>query len=405
MPDFAYQVVDVRGKIRTGRLQAANENAARDQLNQQKYHIVAMSETAASTIPTTRNFMVRQPRMNSKQLTMFTRQLASLISVSPLEETLHNLARQNDAPKLQNILGNVHQAVVEGQRFSEALAREPASFSPLYRAMLATGESTGTLDSVAARMADLLERQARLRSKLIGALAYPVILALVAILVVAGLMAGVVPKVVEQFDNAKEQLPAITRFVMVISGFMANWWWAIGIGIVLCAFLGSQAMRFAGFRYAVDRMLLKLPIFGRLLRDVHAARIARTLATMVASRLPILEGLQLTGNTIRNSVLARANDQLIETVRTGGSLSGAMRATGVFPPVLVYLCASGEASGQLDIMLERAADYLEQQFEDSTSTALALLEPAIIVAMGGIVAVIILSILLPILQLQNLTGP
>jgi len=155
---------------------------------------------------------------------------------------------------------------------------------------------------------------------------------------------------------------------------------------------------------SVDRNILRIPLLGKLLRNLHAARMARTLATMVASRLPLLEGLRLTGGTIRNKVLSGANDDIVEAVRSGGSLSGAMRTSGVFPPLLVYLTASGESAGQLDQMLERAAEYLEREFDNFTSTALSLLEPLIIVAMGGVVAVIILAILLPILQLQNLSG-
>jgi general secretion pathway protein F len=164
-------------------------------------------------------------------------------------------------------------------------------------------------------------------------------------------------------------------------------------------------MRQPGPRLAVDRALLRLPLIGRLIRDLHAARFARTLATMVSSRLPLVEGLRLTVPTIRNHALAGATRAIAESVRGGGSLSAAMRAAGVFPPLLVYLTASGESSGRLDTMLERAAEYLEQEFDRFTATAMALLEPLIIVVMGVIVALIILSILLPILQLQQLTGP
>jgi general secretion pathway protein F len=157
-------------------------------------------------------------------------------------------------------------------------------------------------------------------------------------------------------------------------------------------------------RYSADRLLLRLPLIGRLIRDLHAARMARTLSTMIASRLPLLEGLALTAQTVHNRVLRRASDDIVEAIRGGGSLSAALRRAGVFPPLLVYLAASGEAAGKLDTMLERAADYLEREFDRFTATALSLLEPAIIVVMGGIVALIVLSILLPILQLQSLTG-
>ncbi len=404
MPSYAYRAIDPDGREKKGRISAANDGAARDRLKGLRLYVVGIEEYSPDTAKKTAiNFPVRR-KLKAKQLTLFTRQLASLIEVSPLEETLRNLARQNEKPLVRTILGNVHIGVLEGQRFSEGLAREPASFPPLYRAMIAAGEGAGTLPIIAERLADLLERQARMRGKLIGALAYPIILAVVAMLVVTGLMVAVVPRVVEQFDNASQQLPFITRLVITISDFLASYWWVIALVMAAAAVAFWQALRIDAFRFAVDRFVLRMPLLGRLLRDLHAARMARTLATMVASRLPLLEGLKLTGNTIHNRVLAKANDDIVEKVRTGGSLSGAMQAAGVFPPLLVYLTASGESAGRLDIMLGRAADYLEQEFDTFTTSALALLEPAIIVIMGGMVAVIILAILLPILQLQNLTG-
>ena len=404
MPKYAYRAIDTDGRERLGSISAANDDLARSRLKGMRLYVVSVEENVAPSAFATAITLPTRRRLGAKQLTLFTRQMASLIEVSPLEETLRNLARQNEKNTVREILGNVHIGVMEGQRFSEALAREPASFPPLYRAMIAAGEGAGTLPLIAGRLADLLERQAKMRGKLIGALAYPCILAVVAMLVVTGLMVAVVPRVVEQFDNAQQQLPFITRLVIGISAFLASYWWLILIAIGLAAIAFWQGLRVPAFRLTVDRTILRLPLIGRLLRDLHAARMARTLATMVASRLPLLEGLTLTGKTIRNRVLANANDEIVERVRTGGSLSGAMQAVGVFPPLLVYLAASGESAGRLDTMLARAADYLEQEFDTFTTSALALLEPAIIVIMGGMVAVIILAILLPILQLQNLTG-
>ena len=404
MPEFAYHAIDPDGREQRGRIAAANDDAARDRLTSKNLYIVSVAPapTRASVLASLP--IKRQPRLNAKQLTLFTRQLSSLAQVSPLEEALRTISRQSEQPHVRQILTEVHAGVVEGQRLSEAMRREGNSFPPLYRAMIAAGEGAGTLPLITERLAILLERQAEMRGKLIGALAYPAILSLVAILVVMGLMISVVPRVVEQFDNVDQQLPLITRIVIGISAFLANYYWVIIIFVALGAVLFAQALKRPAFRLSVDRTVLRIPLLGKLLRNLHAARMARTLATMVASRLPLLEGLRLTGGTIRNKVLSAANDDIVESVRSGGSLSGAMRTSGVFPPLLVYLTASGESAGQLDIMLERAAEYLEREFDNFTSTALSLLEPLIIVAMGGVVAVIILAILLPILQLQNLTG-
>ena len=404
MPEFAYHAIDPDGREQRGRIAAANDDAARDRLTSKNLYIVSIAPAPARVSVLASLPIKRQPRLNAKQLTLFTRQLSSLAQVSPLEEALRTISRQSEQPHVRQILTEVHAGVVEGQRLSEAMRREGNSFPPLYRAMIAAGEGAGTLPLITERLAVLLERQAEMRGKLIGALAYPAILSLVAILVVMGLMVSVVPRVVEQFDNVDQQLPLITRIVIGISAFLANYYWVIIIAVILGGLLFVQALKRPAFRLSVDRNVLRIPLLGKLLRNLHAARMARTLATMVASRLPLLEGLRLTGGTIRNKVLSAANDDIVESVRSGGSLSGAMRTSGVFPPLLVYLTASGESAGQLDIMLERAAEYLEREFDNFTSTALSLLEPLIIVAMGGVVAVIILAILLPILQLQNLTG-
>ena len=337
-------------------------------------------------------------------LTLFTRQLATLVLVTPLEEALRTIARQTDGDHVRLILDRVHAGVVEGRRLSEAMSREPKSFPPLYRAMVAAGEGAGTLPEILERLADLLERQAGVRAKVTSAIAYPVVLAVVATCVVMALMIFVVPKVVDQFDNVGQKLPLLTRMVIDISWFLSAYWWALLTGIGVAAAGASYALRDRTIRLRFDAMWLRLPLIGRLTRDLHAARMARTLSTMVGSRLPLLEGLTLTSATIHNRALKAASEDIVTAVRGGGSLSAALKRTGLFPPLLVYLTASGESSGQLDKMLERAADYLEREFDTFTSSALSLLEPAIIVVMGGIVAAIVLSILLPILQLETLVG-
>ena len=405
MAEFDYVAIDPKGREKHGRLTAANDSAGRTQLRTQKLFVVKIAPAAPGPVSKApRIKLSRQPKLNNKALTLFTRQMSSLMRVSPLEESLRTISRQNEKEQVRAVLSNVHAGVVEGQTLAESMRREPKSFPPVFRAMVSAGESSGSLPVIMERLADLLEKQAEMRGKIISALAYPVVLTLVAISVVTGLMVSVVPRVVEQFDNASRQLPLLTRIVIGISQFLAHWWWAIVIGIVLAALLFWRALQNPEIRYRFDGMVLRMPLIGKLLRDVHAARLARTLSTMVQSGLPLLEGLKLTSQTVRNTVLRRSMDDIVERIRGGGSLSGAMGAAGHFPPLLVYLTSSGESAGQLGTMLDRAADYLEREFSNFTSTALSLLEPAIIVVMGGLVAMIILAILLPILQLQNLTG-
>ena len=405
MPDFAYVGLDTAGRERRGSVRAETSEAARDQLSQRRLYVVrieAAGEDAGRPL-LSRGLLTRK-KMGVKQVTLFTRQLATLITVSPLEEALRTISRQAEREEVRRILTHVHAGIVEGLRLSDAMAREAASFPPLYRAMVAAGEASGTLPQILERLANLMERQAQVRSKVLSTLAYPIILAFVAAFVVFALMIFVVPKVVEQFQDVGQALPLLTRIVIGLSSFLAAWWWAILLSVAAAVFLSLRALKDEGVRMKFDRFLLRLPLIGRLIRDLHAARMARTLSTMVASRLPLLEGLKLTIGTVHNRVLRAAMADIAEQVRTGGSLSGAMRRAGIFPPLLVYLAASGEASGKLDVMLERAADYLEREFDTFTTTALSLLEPAIIIIMGAVVALIVLSILLPILQLDTLAG-
>ncbi|WP_033075684.1 type II secretion system inner membrane protein GspF [Sphingopyxis sp. MWB1] len=404
MPDYRYVAIDPQGRERKGRVSASGDEAARANLLRRKFHILVLEPAGAKEKSGPSLLSFRKERLNSKQLALFTRQLATLAEVAPLEEALRTLTRQSEADAARAVIGDVHAGLLEGRRLADAMGRQSASFPPLYRAMVSAGETTGSLTVILARLADLLERQAEVRGKLIAALAYPIVLAIVAIGVVAALMIFVVPRVVEQFSDVGQQLPWLTRAVIALSDFAASWWWLVAALIALAVLLWTQAMRRPAFKARVDARLLRLPLLGRLLRDLYAARFARTLATMVSSRLPLVEGLRLTVPTIRNAALAGATSHIVDQVRAGGSLSAALRDAGVFPPLLVYMTASGESAGRLEVMLERAADYLEREFDRFTAASMALLEPVIIVVMGSCVALIILAILLPILQLQNLAG-
>lgn len=404
MPDFDYLAIDTRGGERRGSVDAPSLEAAKARLDQRRLYVVRLEEGSGAPARSAPLLAFARRKLTAKELTLFTRQIATLAQVSPLEEALRTISRQTEKPHVRAITGAVHAGVLEGRRMSEAMAREPKSFPPLYRAMVSAGESSGTLPVILERLADLQERQAAVRSKVLAAIAYPAVLAVVALSVVAALMMFVVPKVVEQFDTIGQTLPLLTRIVIGVSNLLAHWWWALLLGVAVIALIGWRALREPAIRLRFDAWLLRVPLIGRLIRDLHAARMARTLSTMVASRLPLLEGLMLTVPTIHNRALRAASEEIVEAIRGGGSLSAALRRAGVFPPLLVYLTASGEASGRLDTMLERAADYLEREFDSFTAAALSLLEPAIIVVMGGIVATIVLSILLPILQLETLAG-
>ncbi|WP_149196199.1 type II secretion system inner membrane protein GspF [Luteimonas suaedae] len=398
MATFDYAALDARGRDRRGTVAADSERDARERLlRRQLVPVKLVPAAAAASKPT-----LLRGRFGNRELTLVTRQLATLVAVAPLEEALRTIGAQAEKPAVRRVLLSTHATVVEGFRLSEAMARQGNAFPPLYRAMVAAGEGTGALPEILERLADLLERQQQVRSRLTTALVYPAALALTALAVVVALMTFVVPKVVEQFDSMGRTLPWLTRAVIGVSELMTGWGLALLVLLALTAVGFVRLLRKPDFRLRFDGMLLRAPLLGRLIRDVHAARLARTLAIMLASGLPLMEGLRTTARTVHNRVLRRATEDMADAIREGGSLSAAMRRAAVFPPTLLYMASSGESSGRLAPMLERAADYLEREFNTFTAAAMSLLEPAIIVAMGGLVALIVLSILLPILQFNTL---
>lgn len=402
MAAFDYVAVDAGGRTVSGALAAADEAAAHALLTRRKLmplEIVAGRGTAARSDRTAPR---RGGKLDSRTLALTTRQLSTLVSVAPVEEALRTIALQADRPAVRQVLEGVHTGVMEGRRLSDAMALQGQAFPPLYRAMVSAGETSGALEPILERLADGLERDQLVRGKVITALVYPAVLAVVALGVITALMVFVVPKVVDQFDSMNQTLPLLTRLVIGVSDLMRDWGLLLLILIGLVGVAGAIALRNPAFRLRVDTAILRLPLIGRLTRDLHGAKMARTLSTMIAAGLPVLEGLTITARTVSNRRLRLATETMADAVREGGGLSAAMRRADVFPPILVHMTASGESSGRLEPMLERAADYLEREFSTFTAVMLSLLEPAIIVVMGGVVALIVLSILLPILQINTL---
>lgn len=398
MPTFEFKAIDRAGKTRTGALVGTDSESVRSILERRGLVATQISAGAAARPA------VKPPRIkaSSGQLALMTRQLATLVTVTPVEEALRTLAEQAESRKQREIFGGVHSGVVEGLRLSDAMGRIGPAFPPAYRAMVASGESSGSLPQILERLADLLEKRQDMQAKVSSALVYPIVLAVVALGVVIALMTFVVPRVVEQFDVSGQQLPALTNVMIAISSLMLHWGWAIALGIAGLLALSAWMLSQPGPRLALDGLLLRLPVIGRVIRNVESASLARSLSTMIASGLPILEGLHLAARATTNGVIANAAKGMAAQVHEGFGLSSALRRAKVFPPLLVHLSASGESSGKLEPMLERAADYLERDVRSATSIALSLLEPAIIVVMGGIVCLVIMSILLPILQINTL---
>ena len=318
----------------------------------------------------------------------------------PLEEALQTLMAQ--AEKNAAILEDIHVKVVEGYKLSTALAQQPKSFSPLYISMVAAGEASGGLAKVLENLADLLDRQAKTRSALLAALAYPSALALVALAVIIAMMTLVVPKLVEQFDTMGQSLPWLTTAVITVSNLLVHYGWLILTVAVVSGLVAVRALRQPQVKARFDAFLLRLPFIGTILKRVAAAQLARTLSVMLENGLPVVDGLAATAKTAQNSQIRRAYQEVMRDIGEGSTISAALKRTGLCPPLLINMAASGEQSGRLAVLLDRAGETLEREFDTATTTALSLLEPAIIVLMGGAVTIIVLAILLPILQLNVL---
>ena len=411
MAAFDYVAVDEAGCTVRGTLTAVDDGSVRALLARRR--LMPLDVTASrgavrnSDVPARKGgvlgrFGPGRGGLDPRTLALVTRQLATLVTVSPVEEALRAIALQADRPAVRAVLEGVHGGVMEGRRLSDAMALQGLAFPPLYRAMVSAGETSGALAPILERLADGLERDEVVRGKVITALVYPAVLAVVAIGVVIALMTFVVPRVVDQFDSMNQTLPLLTRLVIGLSNGIRDWGWLAALLLAAAATGGVFALRNPAIRLAVDTAILRLPLIGRLTRDLHGAKMARTLSTMITAGLPVLEGLTITARTVSNRRLRLATERMAEAVREGGGLSAAMRRADVFPPILVTMTASGEAGGRLEPMLERAAEYLEREFSTFTAVMLSLIEPAIIVVMGGVVALIVLSILLPILQINTL---
>lgn len=401
MTAFDYLAVDRAGRRRSGVATGADEAAVRARLAGRGLEPLTLRPRAAEGGAEGRP---QGTRLGTARLALTTRQLATLVEVTPLEEALRTLVMQAEQLRQRRVLQGVHAAVLEGRRLSDAMAGQGRAFPPLYRAMVAAGERSGALPMILGRLADQLEHRQQVRGKVIAALVYPAVLTVVALAVVGALMVFVVPKIVEQFDTMNQTLPPLTLAVIAVSTFLREWGWTLGVAAGLGVVVLALILRDEAARLRLDRLILKAPVVGRLVREVNGAAMARTLSLMIAGGLPALEGLSITAGTVGNRALRAATQEMARAVREGGSLSAAMRRAGVFPPILVHMTASGEASGRLEPLLDRAADYLERQFNAFTAMALTLMEPLVIVVMGAVVGVIVLSILLPILQLNTLAA-
>lgn len=405
MAAFEYRALDARGKQQRGILEADSARQVRQQLREQgmaplNVELASDREHQSAAAPPLLRRGIR-----AAELALITRQMATLVQAAlPIEEVLKAVAQQCDKPRLKRILLSVRSRVVEGYTLADGLREFPGAFDQLYCAMVAAGERSGHLDTVLNRLADYTEQRQRLRGKLLQAMIYPTMLTLVSLGVISVLLAAVVPKVVDQFVHMGQILPLSTRILIGASDWVRDYGLVTAGLLLLAGVVGRRLLRRPNIRKRYHGLLLRLPVLGKVARGLNTARFARTLSILNSSAVPLLDGMHIAAGVLTNLRVKAAIAEAAERVREGGSLRAALEQTRLFPPMMLHMIASGEQSGELEQMLARAADNQDREFEGQVNLALGIFEPALIVGMAGIVLFIVIAILQPILDLNNMVS-
>lgn len=411
MPVYAYKGLNEKGRNVGGIVDADSPKTARIKLRRSGIFPTDVSETrekiAAGATQSGSKFSLDLAgmfeRITPQDLSLMTRQLATLVGAGlPLVECLGALVEQVDNAKQKKILSQVRERVVEGGTLADAMKAHPSVFNDLYVNMVRAGEASGALDLVLVRLAEYTERSAALRAKVRSALTYPVFMGIASMAILFFLLSYVVPKVTRIFEETHAELPMVTIVLLAISGFLSNYWWLI-VGLVLIAVLAVRvSTRTPAGRLRFDRLTLRIPYFGKVLKKVALARFARTLSTLLLGGIPLLQSLDIVKHVVSNMVLANAIEDGRNSIREGHSVADPLKKSGLFPPLLVHMIAVGEKSGELESMLARAADAYDGEVEASVSALSSIIEPMLVIFMGGVVLFIVMAILLPIFELNQL---
>ena len=399
MASFRFEAADAAGRVEKGLIEADSARAARGSLRTRG--LVPLSVDAVATGGPSRPSRIR--RFPEAELALATRQLSSLLAARlPLAMALTATVEGTEHRAVREVLSAVRSEVVAGHRLADALGQFPREFPEVYRATVAAGEESGDLAQVMERLADYIEERQALRNKIVGAFVYPAVVTFVGFVIVIFLMTYVMPQVVEVFRQTRQALPWPTRALLLTSDVLRTAGLWIALGIIAAGFALRGLLAQPGPRAAWDALVLRLPVAGRTVRAVNAARFASTLAILAAAGVPLLRALEAARATLANAVLARAVTDAIDAVREGSALSRALGAGKVFPPVLVHLAASGESTGELAPSLDRAASILAREVERRAVLLTTLLEPLLVLAMGAVVLGIVLAVLMPIMEINQL---
>jgi general secretion pathway protein F len=409
---YRYTAADEQGKDRVGVLEADSARLARQLLRNQGL-VPLRVEPVESEAARRGAGTLRGRRLSQTELAVLTRQFASLMAAAlPIADALTVLVEQSEQQSVREMMASIRTEVRGGMSLSSALARHPRQFPAIYRALVAAGEESGKLGSVMASLADFIEERARLQQKITLAFVYPIILTAVSLLVVVFLLTYVIPQVVQVFAQTKQALPLLTRVMIGLSAFLRSYGWMLVAGAGAAAFAVRRALRVERVRLQWHRRMLRLPVVGALSRALNTARFASTLSILVGSGVPMLRALQAAGETVTNLALRGRVTDAAQHVREGASLARALRAEDqdragpsrqrLFPPVLIHLIGSGESTGKLPEMLARAADMHAREAERRAMLLTSLLEPALILTMGLVVMMIVLAVLMPIIEINQL---
>jgi general secretion pathway protein F len=401
MPAFAYQALDASGKTQRGVLQGDTARAVRSLLRERGLNPLNVDEVREGAATGARPLMRRG--LGGAQLALLTRQLATLVGAGlPIDEALGALSEQAENERQRALTMSLRARVMEGASLAQAMAEFPDSFPDIFRASVAAGEQSGRLSNVLEKLADYAEARDALGQKILAALAYPLLLSVVAIAVVTGLLTWVVPQIVGVFQNLHQELPFATRALIALSGFLRAWGWLLLLVLIAGVVIAQLSLRAEATRWRWHALSLRLPLVGRLVRAANTARATRTLALLAGSAVPLLEALGIAAQVVSNLPMRAALKRAAIKVREGSAFSRALGESGQFPPVALRLIASGERSGELPRMLEEAASQQQRELDRWLTALTAILGPAVILGVGAIVLFIVLAILLPIFNLNQM---